>query len=183
MLTDLQKKKYTNHFNLRDTNKNGLVELADYEQYAQNVAQIVGWTTDSAEFKRIHAINMGVWQFFWKPADSDDDDKVTLDEHLGFMGMMVQRSTDPEVVAASNEHSAALFTAFDLDGDGKISVTDYKNFLQASNADADWADDVFAKLDSNGNGYISENEFAAHHRDFFSSNDPDAPGNWFYGPI
>jgi len=183
MLTEFQKQKFTNHFNLRDTNKNGLVELSDYEQYAQNVAQLVGWATDSQEFKQMQAINLGVWQFFWKPADSDNDDKVTLDEHLAFMGMMIQRSTDPEVVAASNDHSAALFTAFDFDQDGKISTSDYKNFLKAANADTNWADDVFAKLESDGSGYISKDEFAAHHRDFFSSDDPNAPGNWFYGPI
>lgn len=42
---------------------------------------------------------------------------------------------------------------------------------------------AFAKLDLDGDGYISAAEFTRLYLEFFTSEDPEAPGNWFWGPL
>lgn len=42
---------------------------------------------------------------------------------------------------------------------------------------------TFAKLDTSGNGSINKEEFLAHVKDFFFSDDPESPGNLILGPV
>lgn len=183
MLTEFQRKKFTNHFHIRDTDNDGIVTLGDYHQFSENVAAMLEWAADSPEKQRLDGIHQGVWTFFWKPADSNDNDQVSLEEHLNMMNMMILRSKDPEVLAASEKHSVGLFEAFDFDGDGKISATEYKQFFQAAGMESAWSQESFAKMDTDNDGMISREEFVMYHQQFFSSDDPAAPGNWFYGPL
>ncbi|MEM7531120.1 MAG: EF-hand domain-containing protein [Chloroflexota bacterium] len=183
MLSDFQTKKFTKHFNLRDINKNGYVELADYEQYTQNVAQLAGWTEDSPRYAHMKQVHNDVWQFFWLPADSDGDGKVTLEEHLGMMAALVARSSEPAVLESSKQHSDALFQAFDFDGDGQISADEHRMFLQAAGVKPSEANEVFVALDTDHDGCLSKDEFADHHWHFFTGDDQASPSKGFYGPL
>ena len=175
MLTDFHKQKFTKHFNIRDINKDGYVEMADYAAFTRNVATLAGWSSDAPQVARLQQIHAGVWQFFWLPADNDGDSRVTLAEHLEMMAMLVAQKDDPNLLAESQKHSAGLFAAFDFDGDGQISKGDYQMFLEASNVDsAEWIDHVFGRLDSDQDGFISQEEFGIHHFAFFTSDDPNA---------
>ncbi len=42
---------------------------------------------------------------------------------------------------------------------------------------------TFPRLDSDGDGYVSRDETMANLREFFYSDDPDAAGNLFFGPL
>lgn len=182
MLTDLQRIKYAKHFHLRDINHDGFVESADYEQYAQNMAKIRGWQPGSPAYERVLSRHMDVWNYFWKPADADGDDRVTLDEHLEFFDNLIEHYTDHDA-DVSRQHTLILFDTLDADGDGKITAAEYRQFFEAAGVDTSWAGDVFARLDLNGDGYLTKDEFEGHHWAFFTSDDPASPGNWFYGPL
>jgi len=49
--------------------------------------------------------------------------------------------------------------------------------------DAAAADEAFERLDLDGDGVISKDEFARLYLEFFTSEDPEAPGSWFWGPV
>ena len=183
MLTGLQRAKFEKHFHIRDTDNDGYVTKEDYHQFSANIASILGWAEDHEKKTQIDQIHAGVWEFFWKPADQDQDGRISLEDHLGMMSMMIERSNDPVVLEQSRRHSEVLFNAFDFSGNGQISAKEYKNFFQAAGVNSDWSDEIFNKMDVNKNGTISLDEFVLLHQQFFSSNDPDSPGNWFYGPL
>ncbi|WP_446350704.1 EF-hand domain-containing protein [Coleofasciculus sp. F4-SAH-05] len=74
-----------------------------------------------------------------------------------------------------------LFDLLDLDGNGVITIKEYKTILSSWNVSEDLAQETFPKLDSNGDGHISKEEFMELARQFHASDDPQAPGNWFLG--
>ena len=183
MLTELQRAKFIKHFNIRDTDDDGYVTQEDYRKFSENIAKLLEWDPDHQKRVQIDAIHAGVWQFFWEPADHDQDGRVSLEDHLAMMDMMIEHSKDPQVLEQSRKHSEVLFNTFDFNGSGEISAKEYRQFFSAAGVTTEWTDMVFEKLDINGNGKISLDEFVLLHQQFFSSNDPESPGNWFYGPI
>jgi len=74
-----------------------------------------------------------------------------------------------------------MFDAVDLDGDGVISIKEYNIVLKAQGCSDEDSRHAFAKLDLDGDGRISREEYARAIYDYHVSNDPNAPGNWFYG--
>jgi juvenile hormone diol kinase len=182
MLTELQRKKYTRHFHLRDINNDGYVERADYEQYAQNIAKIRGWQPESPDYENVLSKHLDIWNAFWKPADADGDDRVTLEEHLGFFDKLIEQYTDQDA-EISRQHTLILFDTLDANSDGKITVEEYRQFFEAAGVETSWSEKVFSRLDLNGDRHLSRQEFEQHHWAFFTSDDPESPGNWFYGPL
>ena len=183
MLSDFQTKKFTKYFNLCDMNSDGYVELADYDQFTQNIAQLAGWTEDSPQYAKMKQVHDHVWQFFWLPADSDGDGKVALADHLEMMGGLIARSSDPAIVESSKQHSDALFQSVDFDNDGQISKDEHQLLLQAAGVEPAYANEIFSALDTNQDGCLTKDEFANHHWDFFTSDDQTLPSKGFYGPL
>ena len=46
-----------------------------------------------------------------------------------------------------------------------------------------YADEMFNKLDLDNDGSISKNELMELAEQFFIGDDPNAPGNAFFGPV
>lgn len=69
---------------------------------------------------------------------------------------------------------------FDLDRDQRLSRQDYTTWVTAWGITTDAADN-FRRLDLDGDGYLQQCEIVEYLRQFYFSNDPEAPGNLFYG--
>ena len=69
------------------------------------------------------------------------------------------------------------------DGDGVIGKDEYRQYLTSSKIDPSVADETFAKLDTDGDGHLTRDEWEQLFLDFFLSDDPDAPGSWLWGPF
>jgi Ca2+-binding EF-hand superfamily protein len=70
---------------------------------------------------------------------------------------------------------------FDRDHDGRINLDDWQLFFRTTGVAEEHFATAFDKLDRDGNGYLTIDEIAAAGREFYGSDDPDAPGNWLYG--
>ena len=55
--------------------------------------------------------------------------------------------------------------------------------MASISVDAGAADEAFARLDLDGDGHISHDEFTQLYLEFFTSDDPEAPGSSFWGPF
>jgi hypothetical protein len=75
-----------------------------------------------------------------------------------------------------------VFDALDMDHDGGVALEDYRYYYACSGQRLSDAGGNFAKLDLNGDGRISREEFTRLCTDFFLGDDPQAPGNWLFGP-
>ena len=180
MASDFMNKKFTRYFQLRDLDKNGFVGQEDWEQCARNLAQIRDWEPGSPEYKDIVAKHVHIWTTFWKPADLDNDGKVSLDEYLALTQTQQKRGSFALNVIL--DLFGAIFDIIDRDGDGQITLQDYSRYSEAWGLDEDLAEQAFSQLDLSGDGSLSRSSFIQFNSHFFISDDPALPGSQLFGP-
>lgn len=179
MLTELQTKKWTRLFQIYDADGNGVVEKADFETIFQTLAQAKKLEVDTPKYDQLHDKFMEDWEHLQKDADTDNDGQVSLEEWLAHGDRRINdESMYQTVVDLANQ----VFELLDLDGNGVITVDEYKTILVSWRVSEEFAEEIFPKLDLNSDGHISKEELVELVRQFHTSDDPDAPGNSFFGP-
>ncbi len=178
MLTELQTKKWTRLFQVYDVDGNGTITQEDFELIFQNLAKFRNLEANTPQSDQLHAKYMEGWELVKKNADKDNDGKVQLEEWLEHAARLIHdESMYQTIVGFVNQ----LFDLLDLDGNGVITIKEYKTILSSWHVSEDLAAETFPKLDLNGDGHISKEEFMELARQFHASDDPQAPGNWFLG--
>ncbi|MEM7531122.1 MAG: EF-hand domain-containing protein [Chloroflexota bacterium] len=179
MLTDLQTRKFTRMFHMFDVDGNGFVEEVDYLQAVQNLKELYGVAEDSDEYHQLYQGQMGIWQFVCGIADKDLDNRVTLNEFLEGYDFFIQ---DEEAMnSLLMGMTETMLTLSDTNGDGKLDVSGYIGNLVAFNISEDEARETFNRLDRDQDGYLTRDELTQAVKEFFTSNEPDSPGNWLLG--
>src|ERR1700710_49853 len=176
MASDFQRRKIAGVFHGMDADHNGLLEEADFEALTERWMGIRGWEPGSADHERVRSITMGWWAALLAMSDQDRDDKVTLDEVM----LVVDRldTMDAEVVATAD----AMFEAVDEDADGVIAVREHKQAVKAWKGTDAGVEEVFERLDLDGDGRLSRAEFRELWSDFWRGDDTASPGQWVFGP-
>ncbi|MCP5097510.1 MAG: hypothetical protein GY943_18345 [Chloroflexi bacterium] len=180
MLPDILQKKLTQHFAFRDLNQDGYVECADWEQCARNLAGIRGWEVGSPEYEDVMARHMAMWTTFWRPADLNQDGKVSLSEYLHLAEKQRKLGFAYEMEQVKNLF-AAIFDTVDLDGDGEISLIEYKLFFRAWGLEEALAEEAFGSLDFNADGRLSHGAFLQYGVNFYVNDELNVAGNMIFG--
>lgn len=177
-MTEFQRRKLALMFYRVDTSKDGYVERSDWEHQGQRIAELQGMKSGTAEYGRVISAYGALWDTYFRLADADGDGKVSLDEYLAGVEQFIALQGYSEDGLAKNR---AMFDAVDLDGDGVISIKEYVIVLKAQGCSDEDSRLAFSKLDLDRDGKISREEYARAIYDYHVSDDPNAPGNWFYG--
>ncbi|MGK7902451.1 MAG: EF-hand domain-containing protein [Hormoscilla sp.] len=182
MLSELLRKKHTKNFQVYDVNKNGCVEQADLELCAQKIAAMRGIQPGASEFEDIRGKYVAIWSNFWQAADVNGDGKVELEEYLSVAEKSIASfASSVKLQEAHVAKANTIFGCLDADGNGEISLAEYKQFCTAVGIGEQLAEEAFARLDENGDGVLSREEYMERSKEFHTSDDPNAPGNWLYG--
>lgn len=181
MLTGLQKLKLPRLFALHDLNSDGVINRADFEEYAARTAATRGWEADSVEANELRARFLAFWTGIEHIAENRDSANVTLAEWLDYWDRVLNTPDLFDEIAAPLART--IFLMLDHDGDGFIRLTEYTQSFRLGGLDAADAKAAFARLDWNGDGRISQEEFLALTDDFFKSDDPAARGNALFGIV
>jgi Ca2+-binding EF-hand superfamily protein len=64
-----------------------------------------------------------------------------------------------------------------------VSEQEYKNYLLTIQVTEAEAADAFRRLDLDRDGYLSREEIFQNMKEYYFTDDPNAPGNWFFGPF
>ncbi len=180
-LTTFQRRKLATMFAALDLDRDGVLELHDYTRRVGAVAKLKGWMPDSPLYARNFAFALAQWGNLAEYADSNVDSRVTLAEFLRYGE---QYLSDP---AAAHDYAKGdiqlIFDAMDADGDGRLTVAEYRAYLRACGADDAIAQAFFAHVDLDEDGRITREELARAVEDFLLSQNPDAAGNYLFGPI
>ena len=161
-----------------DLSRDGTVTQNDFGTFGRRVAEQLKVPTGTAQYEKITGAFLAAWDAFGKPADKDNDNAITLSEFIDSYIAFLQHPDAKQMVLTVN---ATFFDAFDGNSDGKIDLAEYTAFLTPAGVSSQNADTAFKRLDRNGDGFISREEFASDWWEYWNSDDRAAPGNCFLG--
>lgn len=187
MMGALQQRKLSHLFNMMDANGDGFLEESDFTTYVRRYSELNGIAIGSAINLQHEADTLAWWQGLRQAADQSRDERVSREEWLGFWSAVddaVAALADQEPNAALEQIKQSGLVAArlaDADGDGKITAEEYSRELRAYGQTVD-VNTYFSRLDLDGDGHLTYDEISQLVKDFILSNDPEAPGNYLYGP-
>ncbi|WP_149030787.1 MULTISPECIES: EF-hand domain-containing protein [Moorena] len=178
MLSELQKQRLPRLFAMYDADNNGFIESADFDQFLKSYSQFRSWAPGSPQYDSIQSKLTSRWNTMQKFADTNGDNKISLDEWLVYMDNILN---DPEAYEAQLHGIAALaFSVFDVDGNEQLDLEEYKQYFRVHNLDENSAKEVFKRLNLNDDDYISKEKHMELIDQFFRSDDSESPGNLLF---
>jgi juvenile hormone diol kinase len=181
MLSELQKKKLPNLFKFYDSDGNGFIEAEDFDIIHARFCQVAGWEEGSAPYDKFKTGLANRWKKIQAHADTNRDNRVSLEEWLSYVDEMLQ--SDEAYEAEVKGIGTMSFQAFDRDMNGKIDLDEYRGWHRAHGLDEAMAEELFGELDLNHDGSISTEEHMNLVRQFFKSDNPADSGNKLFGHI
>src|SRR5262249_40174854 len=76
-----------------------------------------------------------------------------------------------------------LFDALDTDGDGRVTLDEYRRYLEVCGVKGSSAEAFFAHADLDENGRLTRREMADAVEEFLLGEDASAAGNYLFGPL
>ncbi|MBD2525721.1 EF-hand domain-containing protein [Nostoc sp. FACHB-133] len=179
MLSELQKKKLTYYFHVFDADKNGVLEKSDFDKIVNEYAESYNIAKDSEIYQYISSTYGKRWEGLAKEADTNADNKVSLDEWLSYQDKLVN---DPKSDFLWLKIASMFHDIQDINKDGSINLEEYQVLYKIHGiGNASLAAEIFYKLDFDGDGKIMKNDHLNLVADFYLSDNPQAPGNLFFG--
>ncbi|MFY0688755.1 MAG: EF-hand domain-containing protein [Cyclobacteriaceae bacterium] len=182
MLSILQTQKLTHFFNILDQDKNGMLQIQDFEQVGQNVCSSLCLKVDTSAYDEIINKCRSMFHNLITSVAHNNHDFISPNAWLTYF--------DLEVITSQNRQTLNdfinltidnLFEIYDQNGDGEICLDEYIDMFTVYGITASQTAKSFPKLDTDGNETISKEELQQAMKDFFVSDDPLAKGNWVFG--
>ncbi|MER7702648.1 EF-hand domain-containing protein [Kitasatospora sp. NPDC097605] len=180
MPAEVKNQKFTMLFDWFDQGGDGMLTHDDFE----TMGGLFGGLAAEDDQENVSAMREAFeewWRVLLAHGDADGDGRIDRTE---FLALMEADVTAPEhfekaVLAIAD----ALMRALDTDHDGVLSKDEYVRMYSALGIPPEHSGDAFRRLDRDGNGVISHEEFRTAITEFYLSADENAPGNWLIGPI
>jgi Ca2+-binding EF-hand superfamily protein len=180
MTTTLLRRKLEKVFGSFDVDADGVIDELDITAMAQIWCDTYDAAPRSAGWRQIHGAAHKMWRDIKGSVDADGVKTVTLQEWVDWSA----KPEFPEFVEKSAiPFSMAVFGVADSDGDGRITVEEMMAAQLKSGMTADETRGAFDLLDTDQDGFVTTDEYVQAARDFYLSDDPDAPGNRIAGDL
>jgi Ca2+-binding EF-hand superfamily protein len=180
MASELQRRKWPNLFHLFDANVDGAVSQDDVESMADRIAGGQDLKPGSPEYGELRERFMRFWDTL-APADTNHDGRVEPQEWTDFWSRLAASGQAYHQVV--QPVSETVFSLLDANGDGQITYDEFRHFYGAMGVGEDHAREIFARLGRRPQETISREEAMVLTDQYFVGDEPDAPGNWFFGSI
>jgi len=179
MLGTIQKTNLNRVFDTLDVTGDGHLDASDFQSLAQRMHTLRP-NMDAPLQQEIDKAFTDWWETFRDATDTDHDGRIERDEFLGAVERGLQN--DPKYVERMVEVSKVTFRAADVEGDGQLTSEQVERLYHAFGVDTAYSADTFHRIDTDGSGSITIEEFVQAAREVYLSNDPSAPGAVMFGP-
>lgn len=157
-------------FNVFDYDKNGTIEINDFEQAVANLARLRSWHRESEEYKLLYAFWVGFGEELQNLLDLNNNGKIELTEWLSCFEHKIDY-----------DFSMALIQFIDANKDEQIAIEELKIFYENYRIEMINIEDIFQSFDFDRNNFISAEEFRQIFDQFVYSEDLEEPGNLLLG--
>lgn len=178
-ISDFRKKKLLYVFNVFfDVNQSGEIDKKDFELAIEKICSLRGWPSGHAKNKETHESMLTIWEGLRSKADKDNDGQVSVEE---WYNMWDAYAKDPSgVLDWQLRYMNFMFDLEDASNDGTIDAQEFAIVCSSYGLDTSECEQAFAKM-SKGAIEVTRDEFAILWREYFSSDEPSAAGNFIFG--
>jgi Ca2+-binding EF-hand superfamily protein len=178
MATDTTEQKFAILFRWFDQTDDEWLTQGDFEQLGEVFATLA---TEDDHQNRDALRN--AFQLWWEALldAGAADDRQRVDQPR-FIAAMRSHISEPETLErVVLPIIDALMSALDTDDNGTLTLEEYVRMYDALGIDPATSGAAFQRLDRNGSGTITYDEFRIAVEEFYVSTDAEAPGNWLLG--
>lgn len=181
-MSDFRRKKLLHVFNVFfDVNHSGTIEKKDFELAIERIRKARGWKESDPKYSETREILLKVWDGLRQKADANQDGQVSHEE---WVSMWNDYANNPDkALDWQNRYMNFMFDLEDSSGDGTIDEAEFKSLCVSYGLSPESSVEAYNKFTSNKTVEITREVFADLWKQFFSSEDPNAPGNYIFGKV
>ncbi|CAO1420908.1 unnamed protein product [Diamesa serratosioi] len=178
-ISEFRKKKLLYVFNVFfDVNNSGEIDRKDFELAIEKICTLRGWPAGSEKNTETHEVMFKIWEGLRSKADKDNDGQVSVDE---WCNMWDAYAKDPSsVLEWQQRYMNFMFDLEDASTDGAIDAAEFAIVCSSYGLDTKECEEAFGKM-SQGAEEVTREQFAELWQQYFSADDPAAPGNFIFG--
>lgn len=179
MVSDFRRKKLLHVFNaFIDTDHSGAVDKKDFELAVKNISKLRGWKEGDVKYNETQDLLMNIWAGLQNSADVDNDGEVSKEE---WIALWDKYSKDPSSAQEWQKlYSKFIFQLEDASNDGAIDVDEFVSVYVSLGLDRQESVESFEKI-ARGKSSVSWEQFQELWREYFTTEDKEAPGNFIFG--
>ncbi|MEC3974506.1 EF-hand domain-containing protein [Amycolatopsis sp. H20-H5] len=178
---DLYYRKMDHVFDMLDVTKDAHLAEDDFAELAAGISAIVPGQHNQQKIAAFRDAMLGWFHALLLAQGLPMDGSMEREQFRAAMVKVILG--EGRYVEVFEPVAVTWFRLYDADDSNSLSLEEFQvlsRALQISEADTEAG---FCKFDFNGDGELSEEEFLTVARQFYAGEDPDAPGNWLYGPF
>lgn len=165
-----------------DADGNGTLDREDLFTLGARLLAAFGEGPTSPKGTRLMDGMVTFWDAILAASDADGDGRITPEEYrAGMKGAFI---TSPDGFSrAFRPMLEAVCGLLDKDGDGEVDEEEFQVWQEVFRTAPEDRAAAFRALDADGSGRLSVDELLDAMHQYYTSRDPQAPGNVLYGPL
>ncbi|MGW0803161.1 EF-hand domain-containing protein [Nonomuraea sp. NPDC002799] len=181
MAIDLLNHKLDRAFDHIDARGTGVVEREDLLGLGARILVGFGESPTSVTGASLVGSFDDIWSTLSRTLERDGDSGIARPDFR--TAMRAAFVTGGHYDQVFRPATVAVAELCDADRDGSIGPGDFRTMLCAFGVAYDDVDEAFDRLDRMGRGTITVEELVLAAADYYRSEDPNAAGNWLFGPL
>ena len=170
----LWKERLQRFMEVRDANKDGLMQRADFELVIQRYRDM------GASEEHIKKVGCFFENTYGLMGIVDDSIALTYDEFARRFAKQIGNIFRKKL---GDRLFLSMFKVVDADSNGEITFEEWVYYYRALGIDTAHARASFDAMDRNGDGVVSVEEFTVYHREFFFSTEDTLNSSILFGPL